>query len=137
VTDPARRRDTSGSDIHRYPDGGDPSAADSAISDIGYPISGDVDGGGPEARDIEGYRPRATAQAEFMAEMPLFRDSGFESIEQYLAHLEDLWRQENGLAPLSQEELQRPPTLDEKGAKQVGLRMPGGDFELLVELAGA
>lgn len=123
-------------DIERYrPDEAPPEARD-AISDIGYRAEGSA--GGSTEGDIGGYRDGHPAtrvsQEEFQRDMPLFQDSGFESIEEYLEYLEDEWRKVNGLEPLPSAELTRQPTPDEKGAKQVGLRLPGRDYELLLEL---
>lgn len=150
----------SDSDIRRYPEGSPLPADPGAISGTGKRISAEelhgelavsdsgerISAEGPVQRqdggDSDGYQDRATdgrgdgwvSQEEFYAEQPLYQETDFESIDEYLIHLEDQWRKRNGLKPLKAEGA-RPPTLDQKGGRQVGLRLPGEEYERLAELS--
>ena len=112
------------------------SGAGGRISDIGEQISEEPAREGRHNGDSAGYREREwISRMDFMRDVPLFQDSGFESLEEYLEDIDDRWREANGLPPLPSLEHGRPPTLDAKGARQVGLRLPGRDYELLLELS--
>jgi hypothetical protein len=65
---------------------------------------------------------------------PLFQDSGFESIEDYLDHLDHLWRRQNGLPPVTPPGLKPVHLRDGHGSRQVGLRLPETDYRRLLEL---
>jgi len=138
--DPGRDPD---SDIDRYPDASAPSEGPAGISGIREPISERGLPHGHDRGDSNGYQDRGEppggsrewiSREDFFAEGPLYQDTDFESIEEYLIHREDEWRRRNGLKSLKAEP-PRPSTLDQKGGRQVGLRLPGEDYERLAELS--
>jgi hypothetical protein len=65
---------------------------------------------------------------------PLFKDSGFDSIDDYLDHKEELWRKEHGIPPPLPAGLRSVGPHDGHGSRQVGLRLPELDFRRLSEI---
>ncbi len=113
-------------DIRGYPP--EDSAPD--VTDIpGYPTSQDSACGA----DSDRYPDDGVVGMPDGA--PLFQDSGFESLDDYLEHLEDLWRRQNGLPPLMPAGLKPVRPRDGFGSRQVGLRLPEADFRRLGDLS--
>jgi hypothetical protein len=65
----------------------------------------------------------------------LFQNSGFESLDDYLDHIEATQRERQGLTPRLPSGLRQVGPYDGNGAsRQVGLRLPESDFRQLREL---
>jgi hypothetical protein len=126
-----------GADNARYPPEGDPPGDPLDIP--GYPGGDDIPGypggdeQGPSDADIDRYRGMTPLEA--IQDQPLFKDSGFDSIEEYLDHLDDLSRARLGLPALYPRQLPPVSPQDGRGSRQVGLRLPEADHRQLRELA--
>jgi hypothetical protein len=90
----------------------------------------------PDSFDIPGYRRDLEgASAGDIDRYPLFADSGFESIDDYLDWIEDRERKRAGLPPLYPDHVKPVGPNDGHGrSRQVGLRLPESDFRRLREL---
>jgi hypothetical protein len=115
-------------DIPGYPDD---SEGASAADTNRYRREKDV----PQTPDIPGYPDDSGGAAAADSDRyPLFKDSGFESIDDYLDYIEERERERAGLPPLFPDHLKPVGPHDGHGSRQVGLRLPEIDFRRLCEL---
>ena len=116
---------------YRPPDGHEP-PGDPDIR--GYPDAEER----PSPADIEGYPGEQVGASDAPGtpadEFPLFRDSGFESLDDYLDFIEDVQRDRRGLPPRLPKGLRQVQPHDGHGSRQVGLRLPETEFRQLQEL---
>jgi hypothetical protein len=121
-----------GTDIPRYRDDGKPETP----SSIDIPrYRDDAKPEAPSSIDIPGYPSAAeSASAADSNRYPLFAETAFESIDDYIDYIEELERERKGLPPLFPDRLRQVPPCDGLGSRQVGLRLPEADFRRLREL---
>jgi hypothetical protein len=136
-------------DISRYPTR-EASPGDTDIRgcrpDDGHEPPGDPDIRGypdaeerPSPLDIKGYPSEKVGASDAAGtpadEFPLFDESGFESLDDYLDHIEDVQRDRQGLPPRLPVDLRQVQPHDARGrSRQVGLRLPETEFRQLREL---